>query len=206
MSAWHRHEHHIPPGLGIYYASSLYEVVETWDTLTIHPVSTQTLLFNRETSMMRLQEALSSIPSVIVEVRHPFTLLLSYARGEGVSEVKDVVLKTLGVNLDVTHDHDQHMRYVMRRRATRAQDLILLRSLVPHSPTRPVVTPSSIGYGLTIGHLYLSSEYSLGRATIAKTIHKAAPDGVCWDVVDHVVDTCTSRPHVVDLLTSTVSS
>ncbi len=35
MSAWHRHEHHIPSGLGIYYASSLYEVVETWDTLTI---------------------------------------------------------------------------------------------------------------------------------------------------------------------------
>ncbi len=204
MSAWHHFEHHIPPGLGIYYARSLYEVVETWDTLTIHPVSTQTLLFRHDAPMLRLQEALFSIPFIIVEVNHPFTLLLAYAHGEGVSEVKDVVLKTLGVSLDVTPDHDQHMRYVMHRRATRAQDLLLLRSLVPHSPTGPVAA-LSVGYGLTVGHLYLSSEYGLGRATIAKAIRRAAPDGVCWDVVDHVVDTCAIKPHVVDLLISTVS-
>lgn len=203
MSAWHHYRHRISPGRDISHAKSLYEVVETWDTLTIHPVSTQTLLFRHDAPMLRLQEALFSIPFIIVEVTYLSTLLIAYAHGEGVSEVKDVVLRTLGVSLDVTPDHDQHMRHVMCRRAAHAHDLLLLRSLVPHSPTGPVATLSPIGYGLIIGHLYLSSEYSLGRATLTEAIHKAAPDGVCWDVVDRVVDTCTERPHVVDLLTST---
>lgn len=202
---WYEHAVDVQPGYGITSIHSLYRTTSTWDTTTVHPVARHTITLNDEARMDQLCEALSPVIFIHVIRTGGDAVAITYSRdGDGRPEVKEIILRLFGMDLDTIYDYAQVLGLLMTMRHTCAHNLMLLKSFVPTSPTTPMVVKMD-GYdlvakdspaALTEWGLRMSISQSL-RAENVRALSTSVPEGLPWHQVDHVLQTCHRPPDVV---------
>ncbi len=204
---WYEHAVDVQPGYGITSITNFHRTTSTWDTTTVHPVARHTITFDHEEDRDKLYEALSNV-TLISRMRIGCdAIVLTYSRdGDGRPEVKEIILRLFGMDLDTIYDYAQVLGILMTMRHACAHNLMLLKSFVPTSPTVPMVVKMD-GYdlvakdspaALTEWGLRMSISQSL-RAENVRALSTSVPEGLPWHQVDHVLQTCHRPPDVVYL-------
>jgi hypothetical protein len=202
---WYEHVVNVQPGYGITSITNFHRTTSTWDTTTVHPVARHTITLNDEARMDQLCEALSPVIFIHVIRTGGDAVTITYSKdGDGRPEVKGIILRLFGMDLDTVHDYEQVLGLLMTMRHTCAHNLMLLKSFVPTSPTTPMVVKMD-GYDLvakdspadlTEWSLSMSISQDL-RAENVRALSTSVPEGLPWHQVDHVLQTCHRPPDVV---------
>ncbi len=204
-SMWYEHAVDVQPGYGITSITNFRRTTSSWDTTIVHPVARHTITFDHEEDRDKLYDALSQVLFILPMKIGCDAITLIYSRdGDGRPEVKEVILRLFGMDLDTVHDYEQVLGLLMTMRHTCAHNLMLLKSFVPTSPTTPMVVKMD-GYDLvakdspadlTEWSLSMSISQDL-RAENVRALSTSVPEGLPWHQVDHVLQTCHRPPDVV---------
>lgn len=186
-SHWHEDELLAAPGRDITSMTRHYRVVETWDEMIRYSTSFYSISLISKAAQGQLYDAITTIPGVTV-TKNARNVVILYGSETAASEVIAHLRRQYGVTLRNLEEEDD----VMARRASSAHGLMLLRSLIPASPSGPDV--HMYGYDMMVSDS-LTPSTGIGTEDLL-ILSRIAPCGVRWDQTDHVLDTCGQRPTI----------